>query len=49
MAKERGFASFTPEQDKAFIKESEKKAPQDPLAGEQRHKQKQKSMNRYGQ
>lgn len=44
--KETGFASFTPAQSKAFIKEQEEKSSQDPFAGEQRHKQKQQTMNR---
>lgn len=46
MAKEKGFASFTPKQAEVFIKENQKKAPQDPYAGEQRHHQKQHSMNK---
>lgn len=46
MSKETGFASFTPEQSKEFMKEQAKKS-QDPYAGEQRHKQKQQSMNRH--
>lgn len=46
MAKEKGFASFTPDQAKAFMKEQEKASSQDPFAGEQRHKQKQQSMNK---
>lgn len=46
MPKENGFASFTPEQSKAFMK-TQKKQSQDPFAGEQRHKQKQQSMNKH--
>lgn len=46
MAKENGFASFTPNQSKAFMKE-QKNQPQDPYAGTQRHKQKQRSVNRH--
>lgn len=46
MSKEKGFASFTPDQAKEFMKEQEKASPQDPFAGEQRHKQKQQSMNK---
>lgn len=47
MPKETGFASFTPKQSKEFIK-AQKKQPQDPYAGIQRHKHKQQSMNRQG-
>jgi hypothetical protein len=47
MAKETGFANFTPKQSKEFIK-AQNKQPQDPFAGEQRRKNKQQSMNRKG-
>lgn len=46
MEKEKGFASFTPNQAREFMKQEEKKQPQDPYAGEQRHKQKQQAMNK---
>lgn len=46
MPKENGFASFTPKQSKEFMKEQEKQ-PQDSFAGVQRHKNKQRSVNRH--
>ncbi|NLM14128.1 MAG: hypothetical protein GX209_10325 [Epulopiscium sp.] len=46
MEKEKGFASFTPDQAKEFMKQEKKNKPQDPYAGEQRHKQKQQAMNK---
>lgn len=45
--KETGFASFTPNGAKAFIKEQQMKQPQDAYAGRQRHKQKQNTRNKY--
>ncbi|WP_157950133.1 hypothetical protein [Vallitalea okinawensis] len=47
MSKGNGFSSFTPAQDAEFIKQQQKTQPQDPHAGEQRHKQKQKAVNKY--
>ncbi|NLK98356.1 hypothetical protein [Defluviitalea saccharophila] len=46
MEKEKGFANFTPDQAEEFMKQEKKNKPQDPYAGEQRHKQKQKAMNK---
>ena len=45
MPKETGFASFTPDAAENYIKEQQKKS-QDPFAGVQRHKEKQKAMNK---
>ncbi|MBU3810742.1 MAG: hypothetical protein H9893_03720 [Candidatus Niameybacter stercoravium] len=45
MAKETGFASFTPDAAKNHMREQQKQAG-DPFAGVQRHKDKQKAMNK---
>lgn len=41
MAKETGFANFTPKQAKEFSKEQQKNEPQDPYAGVETNKEKQ--------
>lgn len=46
MAKEKGFANFTPEQAAAFKKEEKATKPQDPYAGQEQDKQtKERSKN----
>ena len=45
MAKETGFASFTKKKKKNHIQEQQRQAG-DPFAGVQRHKDKQKAMNK---
>lgn len=44
MAKEKGFANFTPEQAAAFKKQEQQTKPQDPYAGTEQGKQKQKDQ-----